>query len=440
MTGEATLPEPEPGRVRLGTLNMLRWLAIAGQSAAIGVVHFVLGYDLPLFLCAIAILASTALNLALAFAFPAGKRLRDNEISLLLAYDQVQLAALLFLTGGLENPFALLFIAPVAVFASSLSLKHTIGLGLLSLTLMTGLALYHDPLPWEAGAAPQLPPLYIAGVWIALVLGFGFTAVVSFRVAAEAARMSAALAAAQLALAREQRFSALGALAAATAHELGSPLGTIAVVAKELARALPKQGPLAEDAMLLQSQVERCREILGKLAQPDEGREDYPVQAPLLAVLDEIASPYRGGGVEIEVMGEGEGDCLVRRRPELLHGLANLVENAADFARTRVRLEARWTKAAVELEVTDDGPGFAAEILHRLGEPYVTTRGRDSEARPGEFEGTEGMGLGFFIAKTLLERTGASLDFGNSEQGGAYVRLSWLRASLEGNNPKARMT
>ena len=437
MVSDTMLPEREPGRVRLGTLNMLRWLAVAGQSVAIGVVYVVLGFDLPLALCLVCIVASAALNLVLHFTYPAGKRLSDTQVSALLAYDQVQLAALLYLTGGLENPFALLFIAPVAVFASSLSLKHTVGLGLLSLLLMTGLALDHYPLPWEGGRMPELPPLYIAGVWIALVLGFGFTAVVSFRVASEAARMSAALSAAQLALAREQRLSALGALAAATAHELGSPLGTIAVVAKELARALPKEGALADDAALLQSQVERCREILRRLAQPDDAQEAYPVRAPLLAVLEEIAAPYRGGGVEIDVQGKGEGNCLVRRRPELLHGIANLVENAADFASTGVRLDARWTKDRIELDLCDDGPGFPADILDRLGEPYVTTRGRNSAPSQGEFEGMEGLGLGFFIAKTLLERTGATLVFGNAPAGGAVVRLSWPRAALDSANPKS---
>ena len=206
-----------PGRVRLGTLTVLRWFAVAGQSFAVLLVQFGLQYDLPLAPCVALIAASVILNIVSGLRQPAARRLSDAEITAYLAFDQMQLALLLFFTGGIENPFALLFLAPAAIAASSLNLRRTIGLGMLSFALVTLLAVYHYPVPWEEDHGLALPTLYIGGLWIALVLGIGFTTTVAFRVAAEATRMSAALGATQLALAREQKLSALGALAAAAA-------------------------------------------------------------------------------------------------------------------------------------------------------------------------------------------------------------------------------
>jgi two-component system sensor histidine kinase RegB len=430
-----------PGRVRLGTLNALRWLAIVGQSAAVLIVDLGLGFQLPMIPCLIAIAISVAINVILLLRYPPSLRLTDTETTLYLAYDQLQLATLLYLTGGIENPFVLLFLAPLAVSASSLNLRNTIGLGMLSFALVTLLLFNHYPLPWRPGSTFVVPDLYVWGVWMAVVLGLGFTAIVTFRVATEATRMSAALTATQLALAREQKLSALGALAAATAHELGTPLGTIAVVAKELARELPPTGPHADDLKLLLTQVKRCRDILGQLAHHDEQGDDFAADVPLPALLDEIATPFRDFGVEIEVRAEGAGALAIPRRPEFMHGLTNLIENAADFARSRVVLTARWSGADVTIEIRDDGPGFAPEVINRLGEPYVTTRpGQDAlrEEDLGPTEPTEmheGMGLGFFIAKNLLERTEAKIKARNAQQGGAVVTITWPRKALEEVRP-----
>ncbi|NWH07071.1 MAG: ActS/PrrB/RegB family redox-sensitive histidine kinase [Alphaproteobacteria bacterium] len=426
----------EPGRVRLGTLSLLRWFAIAGQSFAILIVHFGLGYDLPLLACLGAIEASVILNIVLALRYRASRRLSDGETTALLAFDQLQLTVLLYLTGGIENPFALMFIAPAAISASSLNLRNTIALGTLSFAFVTFLAVAHEPLPWEPGKELTLPPLFVGGIWIAIVLGIGFTAVVAFRVATEATRMSAALAATQLALAKEHRLSSLGALAASAAHELGTPLGTISVIAKELSRETPPDSPNAEELRLLLSQVSRCRDILARLAHHDAD-DPFAMRAPFAVVLEEAAAPYQDGEVEIRIEAEGDGDLTIMRQPELVHGLANIIENATDFAERRVQLRARWTPTEIRLEVLDDGPGFSPDVIARLGEPYVTTRPGKwalteedlGPSAPGD--GHEGMGLGFFIAKTLLERTGASVTFGNRPEGGARVTMAWRRSDLE---------
>jgi two-component system sensor histidine kinase RegB len=253
--------------------------------------------------------------------------------------------------------------------------------------------------------------------------------------------MQAGLAATQLALAREHRMSALGALAAAAAHELGTPLGTIAVVARELERALPANSPESEDAKLLRQEAERCRGILTRLSHPEETVLGATDRLPLGALLDEIADQYRGGDVEIVIALDDENEPKVWRAPELLHGLGNLIANAADFAKTRVRVRAGWTDSALSISVTDDGEGFSPEILERLGEPYTTSRPGshalgDNELGPsGSFTGHEGMGLGFFIAKTLIEQTGGTLEAFNRESGGAQVNVRWPRGAIDGEAP-----
>ena len=433
--------QPARGRVRLRTLSNLRWLAIGGQSAALFVVAFGLDYHLPLLPCLVAIVSSAALNIVLAIRFPATYRLSNREATFFLAFDVVQLAALLYLTGGIENPFSLMFVAPVVIAATTLNLGNTLILAGLALGSISLIALKHFPLPWAPGAELNLPGLYQGGIWASLVIGIGFTSIYAWRMASEAVRMQAGLAATQLALAREHRLAALGALAAAAAHELGTPLGTIAVVAREFERALPAGSPEAEDARLLRAEAERCRGILTKLAKPEESVIGAVERLPLGAFLDEIASEQRGGDVEIRVeltRSDSGQEPKVWRIPELLHGLGNLVANAADFARTSVLVRAEWNDAILRLVVEDDGKGFEPEILERIGDPYVTSRPGtyalgNTELGPSDaFSVQHGMGLGFFIAKTLIEQTGGTVRAQNRERGGARITLAWPRDAIDG--------
>ncbi len=443
LPGELGVTRQARTRVRLGTLTNLRWLAIAGQSAALLVVQSVLQFEVPWALCAVPIAASVILNVGLAVAYPAAKRLTVREAAGFLAYDIVQLAALLYLTGGIENPFALLFLAPVVISAATLDVTSTVILGALSFVAISFLANFHLPLPWAADAAFRVPPLYRDGIWISLLLGIGFTSIYAWRTANEAERMSAALAATQLALARQDRLVALGALAAAAAHQLGTPLGTIALVARELERELPKDSPHGDDFRLLRAEAERCRGILTRLAQPEEAVLGRAERLPLGALLDDIAAPHREVDVTITVDVPPGPAPKVWRAPEILHGLGNLIENAADFARREVILRARWNDAKLSVDVIDDGPGFAAHIIERIGEPYVTSRPRrrpqGDYATPAEQDQKpEGMGLGFFIAKTLIEQTGGTLDASNRPEGGAMVTASWPRGAIDGDSPPQR--
>jgi two-component system sensor histidine kinase RegB len=441
----AELSPSARGRVRLRTLSNLRWMAVAGQSAALFIVFFALNYPLPLFGCVMAIGTSVALNLGLAVRYPAAHRLTNREATAYLAYDVVQLAALLYFTGGIQNPFALMFIAPVVIGAATLNFGNTFVLAFLAFVSISVIAVVHKPLPWAPGEHLILPPLYQVGIWASLVIGIGFTSIYAWRIASEAARMSAGLAATQLALAREHRMASIGALATAAAHELGTPLGTIAVVSRELEHAFAPGSPEAEDVRLLRSQAERCRGILTKLARPEESMIGAVQRLPLGALLDDLSNEYRGGEIaialEIPQASAKDAEPKVWRAPALLHGLGNVIANAADFATSTVRIRAEWDAKALRISVEDDGPGFAPDIIERIGEPYVTSRPgtyavAETELEPANvLAGQQGMGLGFFIAKTLIEQTGGSLRAANLGGGGARVTARWPRGAIDGETP-----
>ncbi|MEJ0022350.1 MAG: ActS/PrrB/RegB family redox-sensitive histidine kinase [Alphaproteobacteria bacterium] len=419
------------GRVRLRTLVLVRWLAIAGQTAAVLLVQFGLKFELPLGAALGIIAASAWLNLILMFAFPTQRLLREWEAALQLAFDLIQLAVLVGLTGGIANPFLMLLVAPVAV-SGVLRSTTTIALTALAFICVGVLALWYAPLPWATGETLVLPPLYRAGLATAVLIGLGFTSVYAWRIANEEERLNAALDAVQTVLAREQKLSALGGLAAAAAHELGTPLATIHLVAKEMGREIKPDSLLHEDVQLLISQSERCREILRQLSSRGDRGDAVHERLPLSALLEEAAEAHMANAnVEVALTTEPMPGAEnvpppdIRRLPEIIHGVHNLIENAVSFAATRVDVIGRWNGALVDIIVRDDGPGFPPALLNRLGEPYVSARGPDS--RGG------GLGLGYFIAKTLLERTGARVEHRNRTppRRGALVRGEWARSAIE---------
>ena len=425
-TNLITASEPSSGfgRISLRTLVPIRWVAVAGQALTILIVHYGLGYRLPLVPALGVVGGSVVLNVALILLRQAAARLGERDAALCLGYDILQLAILLYLTGGLQNPFSTLILAPVTVAATILSRRPVIALSILAVAATSVLALWHMPLPWRTEPL-VFPPELVLGIWVALVLATVFIGSYTWSVAQEARRLRDAVAATQLALAREQRISAVGALAAAAAHELGSPLATIAVVARELAHDLPADSPHSDDAALLLSQSERCRKILAELArQPEHDGGSPYTRLPISALVETAGTMHQHEGVKLIFATAGQPgpeEPLVRRSPEIMHGLNNLVQNAVQFARREVSVTTFWDEATVTVEVADDGPGFPLHLLGRLGEPYISTR-----AGAGDH-----MGLGIFIAQSLLERSGAELIFDNLPEGGAHVAISWNRTNLE---------
>ncbi|MDR3493298.1 MAG: ActS/PrrB/RegB family redox-sensitive histidine kinase [Ancalomicrobiaceae bacterium] len=433
----------EPGEVsarslKFDTLGRLRWLAILGQVIALAFVQFGLGYSFPVLPCVMLIAASIGVNLALTRLLPANYRLTGPYAATLLAYDACQLGSLLFFTGGLDNPFSFLLLAPVLVSAATLPPRATFLLGLVVAMVATLLAIVHLPLPWGTEPRPVLPPLYLVSIWIALLSTLAFSAIYAFRVADEARQLADALAAAELVLVREQHLSALDGLAAAAAHELGTPLGTIAVVARELERELEPGSPLAEDVALLRSQSDRCRDILRKLTQLGSEGDQYFGRMALTQLIDEVVEPFRGFGSELDVVTRGRGpEPIGTRNPGILYGLGNIVENAVDFASAKVVIEAIWDAREVSVTISDDGPGFHPAIIDRIGEPFVTSRADKSDSRSSDEVGG-GLGLGYFIAKTFLIRSGAKIGYSNKRlpATGAVVRITWPRDRMD--SPAAR--
>lgn len=419
-------------RLRVDTLVRLRWLAVGGQLAALLIIRYGLGFNLPLVLGLLAIAASAAVNIALRFAFARNDRLEDGPATALLTFDLIQLAALLYLTGGIDNPFVILALAPIVIAAVSLPRAPTAYLVALMIGLAFVLAFYHQPLPWQEGTELSLPSLYRAGIWVALGLSGVFVALYANRVAEEARLLSDALAATELVLAREQHLSQLDGLAAAAAHELGTPLATIALIAKEWSKN-PATAPISEDLDILTQQVRRCREILGKLTSLGDDPGSVLTHMTLGVLLEEVVQPHRNFDVDVRISQKGtDPEPVCARSPGVLYGLGNLVENAVDFARGTVDVRAEWTQSTVSVVILDDGPGFAPEILSQLGEPYVTTRAADRRAKIDE---ASGLGLGLFIAKTLLERSGATVRISNrgAPGTGARIGIVWPRQAFERN-------
>ncbi len=434
------VPLPEmamrpPVRPRLGagvnvrTLSLIRWIAVMGQTASIAIVALVLEYELPLLECGLAVLALAASNIWLSVWYQARRSLSDYHTARILAFDLLQISVLIYLTGGLANPFSILMVVPVAASATVLSLGATLMLTVIALFAASLLSIFHQPLPWS-GEAPVLSKTFLAGLWVAHAVLLIFMVSYVWSIVQESRRREKALAEAEAALAREQHLSALGALAAAAAHELGSPLNTISLIAKDLVAQVPEDSPFREDAVVLESQADRCRDILAALARRPESRGDDPYDRVLLTNLVEEAARHHvpeSITLRLSVDPDSEdGEPLLPRSPEILQGMGNLIQNAGQFARTEVGVALKWTETEIRLDVVDDGPGFPGWILDSLGEPYLSTR-RSEQGH---------MGLGIFIAQTLLDRTGAEVSYMNNKTlknraRGARVIIRWDRAVLD---------
>jgi two-component system sensor histidine kinase RegB len=417
-------------RLHVDTLVKLRWLALLGQATALLFTYFALGFSLPLGPCLLIIAVSVVLNVALRVRYGQVDLLDERPAAAILLYDILQLTALLYLTGGIENPFSMLFLAPIMVSAVSLSGWITMLLTALTIAAASVLTVAHYPLPWYPLQSFELPFLYAAGLWAAYVVSAAFIAIYASVVALESRKLADALAATELVLAREQHLTQLDGLAAAAAHELGTPLATVTLVVKDLEKQLPSSGPIAEDVALLAQEVARCRNILAKLTSLGSDDGNILDEMTLSLLLEEVVVPQRDFGMKIVVVEDGEGrQPVTRRNPAILYGLGNLIENAIDFARSEVRVAALWDENMVKLVIEDDGPGFSPDVFGRIGAPYVTTK---TDRRAKTEEGA-GLGLGLFIAKTLLQRSGAVVSCANASppKSGARVSIVWQRALFE---------
>ncbi len=419
------------GQLRRSTLTSLRWMAIAGQLLALVVVSF-MGMDLHIAVCLGVIAVSALANLVFIKLMPLNRRISNCEAGAQLFFDVVQLSTLLYLPGGMQNPFALLLLAPVVGAAKTLNRAVFASIAA-AVSLLSGLILFiHLPLPWYVGQEFSSPQMYQYGSWLALQVGMLFTSTYTWRATAQTRRLTQALAATDAILAHEKKLSALGGMAAAAAHKLGTPLSTIQLVAKEIVNDAKPGSELSEDALLLLSQAQHCREILLELAQRGDKGDAMHDQLSLSDLVREITEPFVGFEAQIvtKITGPTSGPKsgvampVLTRRPEFVYGLTNIVENAADFAKTKVEVTGTWTDKTISVEVRDDGPGFAPSVLAKIGEPYISHR-PDKQHKP---QRAGGMGLGVFIATTLMERVGGSIKFSNRKTtSGTLVQMCWPR-------------
>jgi two-component system sensor histidine kinase RegB len=430
--------------IRLRTLIFLRWMAVVGQIIALLIAHYLVKLDLPFGLCFGVIGISAIFNLVAGFTLPVNKRLSQRAATLSLFFDLLQLIILLFLTGGLSNPFSLLLLAPVTISATALKLNATLFLGGFAILMTTVLVYFNVPLVGQNGQTLELPILFIWGNWFALLIGFVFLSAYARRVTMETFSMSQALAATQMALDREHKLTVLGGVVAAAAHEMGTPLATIKMVATELEEELQNNQELRDDAQLIREQAVRLSTILRDMGR--SGKEDVHLKvAPVTEVIREAAEPHQDRGKKITFLINGSPtENMPRsmpsmvRQPEVLHGLRNLIQNAVDFARTEVWIDIAWTDQTIRILVADNGKGYPHDFIGRIGDPFLRRQKRKKDPARPEYEG---MGLGLFIAKTMLERTNASLIFANGTATaapspaleyatGAMVSVIWKRDEI----------
>lgn len=429
--------------VRLRTLVLLRWMAVFGQFTAILVAWKYYDIELNVAWCLLVVGAAIVANIVASLAFPENKRLTEGQATLTLLFDTTQLALLLYLTGGLNNPFALLILAPATIAATALQTRATVFIGAVTIALVTLVAFVHLPLHVRNGAPIMVPQIFGFGFWLAIVIGVVFLGLYARRVASEIHSMGAALLATQAALAREQKLTDLGGVVAAAAHELGTPLATIKLVSTELSGELSEHPELKADAELIRQQADRCRDILRSMGQ--SGKDDLHLRsAPLSAVIREAAEPHQNRGKTLHFnLGDepkqSGRQISILRRPEIIHGIRNLIQNAVDFSNATVWIDAEVSEHSARIRIADDGSGYPTHFIGRIGDPLFRRRRDDDRAQRPEYEG---MGLGLFIAKTLLERTGASLVFANAadpflaenerpERCGAVVNVTWPRNRIE---------
>jgi len=426
-------------RLRLQFLVQLRWLAVAGQALTIYITAWVLGFKFNWAVCIGLISISVWLNIMLRMYYPARTRLNLNFATNLLLYDMAAVAALIYMTGGIQNPFAIMIIGPTVISAWTMPLSRTSLIAFATIIATAILSLYHQPLPWFSNQQFDIPTAFRIAMAGSLLAALIYISAAAYLLSSESRRMSSALAATETVLAREQQLNALDGLAAAAAHELGTPLGTIYITSKELMRDVPAGSEIAADLELISAQAERCRAILTKLTRSPEESDALLKTLLLSDLVQEASEPFQFGDIRIHVDSQelikegrkGSTEPVSNRNPGVLYGLGNLIENAVDYAEENVSVTASWTEGEVFIVLADDGPGFQPEILDTLGEPFITTR--SAQKVPMELSDGSGLGLGFFIAKTLLERSGATLTLANRirPEHGAVIRITWPREKFE---------
>tara|TARA_B100001057_G_scaffold263190_1_gene263354 strand:+ start:1326 stop:2612 length:1287 start_codon:yes stop_codon:yes gene_type:complete len=402
------------------TLTILRYIAIFGQFIAVNTVFFYLNLKFPIKESYIVIFIGLLTNLFLQFRIKVNQ-LKDTYASLFLLYDLFQLSALLYLTGGILNPFSILMIIPTIVSSTFLSMGTTIILGLITSLLLFIISFTHLPLPGLDSNIFAVPNYYTIGILISILIGLIFLSYFGIRFSGETKKRSEALNKLQEVISKEYELESLGGQAAAAAHSLGTPLATISVVAKELKKEIGNDKEYSKDIDLLISQTKRCSEILKKISNKQIKEDNFLSSIKFEDLLQEIIDSFKEtSSKSIEFIVDNDTNKIaIRRTPEIIYGLRNFIGNAVKFSKSKVKINLNSDQKTIEIKINDDGPGIPEDIIKIIGEPYIKSKSK-------ELSSNSGLGLGSFLGKTLLERQGAKLLFRrNSDLGGALVILTW---------------
>ena len=402
------------------TLTILRYIAIFGQFFAINIVYFYLGLPFPIEASYAVILAGLLTNLYLQFKIKINQ-LKDLYASIFLVFDLIQLSILLYLTGGIFNPFCFLLIIPAIVSSTFLSMGTTIILGIITSVLLLVISFIHLPLPGEDMNLLHFPNFYKTGIVISIFIGLIFLSYFGIRFAGETKKRSEALNKLQEVISKEYELESLGGQAAAAAHSLGTPLATISVVAKELKKEIGSNTELSKDVDLLISQTKRCSEILKQISKKQIEEDIFLSSIKFEDLLEEIISSFKEtSSKEISLsVAKDENKISIQRTPEIIYGLRNFIGNAVKFSKSKVKINLFSDKNLIEIKINDDGPGIPEDIIKKIGEPYIKSKSK-------ELSSNSGLGLGTFLGKTLLERQNAKLSFRrNSDLGGALISITW---------------
>ena len=402
------------------TLTILRYIAIFGQFIAVNLVFFYLDLKFPIKESYIIIFVGLLTNLFLQFKVKVNQ-LKDTYASLFLLYDLFQLSSLLYLTGGILNPFSILMIIPTIVSSTFLSMGTTIILGIITSILLFVISFTHLPLPGLESNIFAVPNYYTIGILISILIGLIFLSYFGIRFAGETKKRSEALNKLQEVISKEYELESLGGQAAAAAHSLGTPLATITVVAKELKKEIGNDKEYSKDIDLLISQTKRCSEILKKISKKQIEEDNFLSTIKFEDLLQEIIDSFKEtSSKQIElVVDNDQNKIAIRRTPEIIYGLRNFIGNAIKFSKSKVLITLRSNKKLIEIKINDDGPGIPEDIITKIGEPYIKSKSK-------ELKSNSGLGLGSFLGKTLLERQGAKLTFRrHGELGGALIFLVW---------------
>ena len=402
------------------TLTILRYIAIFGQFIAVNIVFFYLDLKFPIKESYIIIFIGVLTNLFLQFKVKVNQ-LKDTYASLFLLYDLFQLSSLLYLTGGILNPFSILMIIPTIVSSTFLSMGTTIILGIITSFLLFIISFTHLPLPGLDSNVFAVPNYYTIGILISILIGLIFLSYFGIRFSGETKKRSEALNKLQEVISKEYELESLGGQAAAAAHSLGTPLATISVVVKELKKEIGNDKEYSKDIDLLISQTKRCSEILKKISKKQIEEDNFLSTIKFEDLLQEIIDSFKEtSSKQIELIVDNDQNKIaIRRTPEIIYGLRNFIGNAVKFSKSKVLITLKSNKKLIEIKINDDGPGIPEDIIEKIGEPYIKSKSK-------ELKSNSGLGLGSFLGKTLLERQGAKLTFRRSgELGGALIFLAW---------------